>query len=159
LSGSGSSTFAVRNGLTVDGTVLVGDTVGAAYYGIISFATSQTVGGHGSIVFGNHGSDTLQALGTGLTITLGPDLTVRGKHGTISGSNQNSSVTHYILQGAVLAEVAGGAIEVGRFATTLTNSGRLEARNGASLTVRPDTWTNSGTTSVTGGGTLTIAAN
>ena len=51
--------------------------------------------------------NTLQIQGTGPTVTLGPDLTVRGKNGAISGSNQRGSVTRYVLQRAVLAELLG----------------------------------------------------
>ena len=81
------STLSVRNGLTVDGTVLVGDQDGTAYYSSLTFTSTQTIGGTGSIVFGNHASNTITTEGNGLTITLGPDLTVRGKSGALRGSN------------------------------------------------------------------------
>ncbi len=150
-----SSTLSVKNGLTVNGTVLIGDTVGNAYFGSLSLANTQTIAGSGSIIFGNDVSNRISAPGSGTTVTLGPDLTVRGKNGSIRGSN---TITHYVLLGTVVCDVADGRIEVGQFATDVVNSGRLEASTGGSLTISPGNWSNSGATSISGGGTLTIAA-
>ena len=70
-------------------------------------------------------------------MTLGPDLTFRGKNGFIRGANTSGQSTHYILQGTVSSDVAGGSLDVGVFMTDLINSGRLEATNGGNLIVSP----------------------
>jgi len=44
----------LKNGLTLDGTVLIGDTVGNAYFGAMFLTTTQTISGSGSIIFGNN---------------------------------------------------------------------------------------------------------
>ncbi len=154
-----SSVLSVKNGLTLDGTVLIGDTVGNAYFGAMFLTTTQTISGSGSIIFGNNVNNNISASTNGVTITLGPDLKVRGKNGEIRGSSTSGDFTHYILQGTIESDVAGGSLDVGHFVTDIVNTGRLKASNGGNLIVRPETWSNSGATSISGGGTLTIAPN
>lgn len=116
----------VRDGLTVAGTLRLGDAAGATW-GRLYFINPQTVTGPGSIVFGGNSTNLLIATGAAVTVTLGPTLTVRGDSGTLDAP---VSGVRFLNQGTIIADVAGGTLILdGAF----TNGGTLGLANGGSL--------------------------
>jgi len=115
----------VVNGLTLNGTMYVGSQADASYVGFVEFQGSQTLGGNGTVVFGRRDGNGLLLVGAGMTLTLGPAITVRGIYGqllALSGYPQNVSLVN---QGTIAAQ--------GRIVVTvqgLTNSGTLHAAGG-----------------------------
>ena len=76
----------VTNGLVLNGTALVGNPTNGSYYGGISFAGSQVLGGSGTVVFGcvrQPVADALWLANSGTTLVIGPGITVRGQNGTV----------------------------------------------------------------------------
>jgi hypothetical protein len=127
----------VQNGLTVNGTVSLGNSAGTTA-GYIYFTSTGTLGGTGSIVFGGSTSNSLYLYGTGITVTLSSALTIHGKSGQItlySGSNDT-----WLNQTTIAADVSGGTISLGG-AWTNSNAG-FSAASGA-------------TVNITGNGTIT----
>ena len=143
----------VLDGLTLNGTMLVGNPTNSAY-GYVNFNGTQTLGGSGTVVFGNQPSYNSLRLTTGGTmLTLGSGITVRGQNGWIGydpnfGGPQNVSV---INQG-IIASDSGGTITVN--AQPLVNSGTVAMSNGGSLNLNYLTSVVGLTAS--GSGTLTL---
>src|SRR5216683_7543274 len=75
-----SGGIAVSNGLTVNGTVQVGDSDGSTY-GQLIFSNTQTIGGSGSIVLGSRSANEVGIRNEGTTVTLASTLTIHGKSG------------------------------------------------------------------------------
>ena len=131
----------VTNGMTLNGTALVGNPTNS-WYGGINFAGSQTLGGNGTVIFGNQSNPGYNALWlsvAGSTLTIGSGISINGINGTIGyssayGGPQNVNVVN---QGA-LDSVDGGTLNV---SATLTNNGTFYSTN----------------SSVTLGGTVTLA--
>src|SRR5262249_45286106 len=117
-----------------------GDTSGGLY-----FTNTQTVGGTGSIVLGGSPSNVLQLYFVNTVVTLGPNLTVRGKSGTLNVAT--SEGTAWVNQGTVAANVADGSITL---SGPWTNSGTFRAQNGGTLQVQADL-TNYANNTLTGG--------
>jgi hypothetical protein len=136
----------IRNGLTIDGSVLLDRG------GIINFVGNQTFA-TGGIVFGGIlggggiWPNTL-SVDTNTTLTLGPDVVVRGKLGAMNGTGT------LINQGLISADVAGGTLSID--ARGFTNTGTSECRNGGSLTLSATTWNNTGVINAEGTGALTL---
>ena len=78
------ATLTVSNGLVLNGTALVGNPSNG-YYGRISFAGSQVLGGSGTVVFGNNGNayNVLQVANAGTTLVIGAGIEVHGQTGLI----------------------------------------------------------------------------
>jgi len=149
----------VLDGLTVNGTLQVGNPTNG-WYGLLNFGGTQTLGGSGTVVFGNNtyscGSyyNALRLLNGGTTLTIGAGLTVRGQNGTIGyqpcfGGPQNVSV---INQGDISCDVNGGTIFVN--AQPLVNNGSVAMSNGGSLNI--NYMTSLAGLVVSGNGTLTL---
>ncbi len=136
----GGGTLMVQNGLTIDGSLIIGDPVNGNSYGIVHLLGSQTIDGSGAIVFGNRGPDTLTT-DDNQTTTFGPNLTIRGHSGNIETGGAG---TRYVLQGTLQADVAGGHFDV-NLGNAGENSGLMQALNGDVLTVLGTNWTNTGT--------------
>ena len=90
------------------------------------------MGGNGTVVFGNGnaGYNALRAVVGGMTLTLGPGITVHGQNGTIGdatalGGPGNVSVVN---QGTISADVAGGTIVLD--AQPFNNQGVMSAEIG-----------------------------
>ncbi len=87
----------VRNGLTLNGTAILGDTNG---YGFLRFEETQTLNGDGVVVFGSgSGNNTLGVGDSGATLTIGANIVVRGQTGYIGynpnrGGNSDVSVVN-----------------------------------------------------------------
>ena len=133
------ASLTVLDGLTINGTLQVGNPTNS-WYGYVSFAGSQTLGGNGTVVFGNAGTcaglpvDHLAVANAGTTLTIGSGITVHGQNGTIGypggcfGGPQNVSVVN---QGVISCDVSGGTIVVN--AQPLVNNGTVAMSNGGSL--------------------------
>ena len=132
----------VTNGLTLNGTALVGNPTNT-YFGIMDFAGSQTLSGNGSVVFGNAtgGYNVLRESVVGMTLTLGPGITVEGLDGTVgdSGVLGGAANVTVVNEGTVLAE--GGNIVLD--AQLVNNQGAMGASDGGTLVVAW-AWVNSG---------------
>jgi hypothetical protein len=152
---SGASVNVV-NGLIVNGTVFLGNPSNN-WWGQIGFAGTQTVGGNGTIIFGNQGAcNALRLITGGTTLTIGPDLLLRGHSGQIGqstsciGSPANVSV---INQGTIVADVAGGMIATR--GEEFINEGTLAAENGGHLNIQ-NLVGNLGDVALITGSTLTL---
>ena len=132
-----AAALTVTNGLVLNGTALVGNPTNSDY-GNITFAGSQTLGGSGTVVFGNQSGDTYNALRLadgGTTLTIGSGMTVEGQNGTIGyssvyGGPENVSVVN---QGLISADVSGGTISIQ--AQPFINEALAQGTNGGSLTI------------------------
>jgi hypothetical protein len=89
VSATGGATFTLLYGLTINGTLLLGDAAGSGS-GVMNAPQTQTIGGTGSIVFGGHASNAITAhvnnVFTSFTISFGAGLTIRGKNGKFGGT-------------------------------------------------------------------------
>jgi hypothetical protein len=117
----------VKNNLTVNGTVNLGNS-GGTTYGTMYFANSETIGGGGFIVFGGSASNSLQINAVNAIVTLGVNLTVHGKNGSFSNSAFGSA---WVNQGTIAADVSGGTITLG--GAWNGSSGTFSASTGATL--------------------------
>jgi len=118
----------VLNGLVLNGTLCVGNPTNG-WYGQIGFVGTQTLGGSGTVVFGNNGSscNALRVVTGGTTWTIGAGITVRGHNGQIGqstaciGSPANVAVVN---QGTIVAEVSGGRSTSGRNRSAIKRSSK-----------------------------------
>jgi len=55
--------------------------------GLIDIAGSQTLGGLGTVVFGQNGGNLVRIVQAGTTLTLGLGITVRGQNGTLGSDS------------------------------------------------------------------------
>src|SRR5215469_3583263 len=105
LAMNNSASVSVVNGLTLNNaTIYVGNAAGSTY-GYLDFGNTETLGGTGSVVFGKSGSNALDETATASTLTIGPNITIRGSGGTIGASYNNDSI---INQGTISADDSGG---------------------------------------------------
>ncbi len=148
----------VTNGLVLNGTALVGNptNINAGY---ITFGGSQTLGGSGTVVFGENATtyNALRLADGGTTLTIGPGITVEGQNGTIGYSNawggpQNVSVVN---QGVISADVSGGTISIE--AQPFINEALAQGTNGGSLTINVLQNDPSATLIMNGAGTLSLS--
>ncbi|XAL99574.1 PEP-CTERM sorting domain-containing protein [Phycisphaeraceae bacterium D3-23] len=149
--------------LTLDGRIDVidshrvnfsGDTVlvdGAEIHAMPSAGTTffqftsepQSITGVGAIVFDTPGTPGYISMSHTGVLTLGAGVTLRT--GTGSGFiNQGTLVN----QGTILAEGIGQTLH---FADTLNNTGTIEVRNGGTIQLNPQQFTNTGTLHLDGG--------
>ena len=130
----------VTDGLVLDGTALVGNPTNT-WTGQINFVGSQSLGGNGTIVFGNgwtynyQGWNVVGLANGGTTLTIGPGITIRGQNGLVGAGNgwvggpQNVGV---INQGTISPD-SGGTINIA--AQPFTNQGVVQANSGGSLSI------------------------
>ena len=146
----------VTNGLTLNGTILVGSTNGT--YGGIGFAGNQVLEGSGTVVFGNSGCNALWLSYDASTLVIGSGVTVHGQTGQIGyapscwGTPQDVTLVN---QGTILADVGGGTININ--ANPFNNLGVAQAINGGTLSLS-GAWNNNNTISQSGG-TLYLGGN
>ncbi len=156
LTMSNNSSVVVQDGLTVNGTLVLGSASLSAVWAYLDFTGSQTLGGTGTVVFGQSIYNTLLVSEAATTLTIGPGITVRGQSGSVGYDNNlvtsptNISV---INEGTIQADVAAGVITVD--GTGSENQGELKALDGGTLFVG-DTLTNTGTVSLDGTSTLEL---
>ncbi|MDB5389043.1 MAG: tandem-95 repeat protein, partial [Planctomycetaceae bacterium] len=101
----GTSYLYVVNGLTLQNNaqVLLGNEAGTTF-GALFFDGTQTLGGVGTVILGSSTENLLQAGNDDLvqTLTIGPQITVRGHTGSLGGSI-NSTI---INLGTILADTS-----------------------------------------------------
>jgi len=153
LTSSGSSPLSVTNGLTVNGTVQLGNTAGTAG-GILTAAGTMTIAGTGIIQYTNVTSGRIDAGGTGSTLTLGPDLTLRGRNITVRGaSNSTPTGNTVVIQSDVVPTSSGGTVTLGQYGELVT-AGTIEGFSGAAVTIAASSWSNTGTVNIPTGATF-----
>ena len=144
----------VTNGLVVNGILTIGDLGG---WGRVWFDGSQTLGGNGSVVFGvdNNVNGLLNRHGNE-TLTIGPDITVRGRSGCLGtspggGGDANGSVVNL---GTIQSDVAGSVIQL--TAGTTRSSGLLRATGGGSIVLNGPVDNSANTMKIEGDGTISF---
>ena len=153
-----SSVFApkmtVTNGLTLNGTILLGGADGSDV-GSLTAQGTQAWSGTGSVLFG--GSDTTSlAMSDGATLTLGAGLTLHGQSGEISGTFINQGTISDDLAGRTTGSTADEDLTL--IGTGWINQGTLQVDNGATLKTA-GTWSNAGTMNAQLGGTLDLGGS
>ena len=111
-----SSKFTVTGGLTLDNVV-----INMGFSSNMTFAGgSQTLGGTGTVSFFDTSDNSLD-VAAGNTLTIGPNIIIRGSVNVIGGSSIN--------EGTIIADNSDGYIGLG--GSTWTNEGTIEAINGS----------------------------
>ncbi|MGH7132936.1 MAG: beta strand repeat-containing protein [Phycisphaerales bacterium] len=139
----------ITNGLTLQG----GATITSAQVGCNQITFSgppQSITGNGSIK-SNAGS--MRIAGTH-TLTIGPGV-VLGNATNNSGISLDAGAS-LINQGTIRADGATFGVSGATSASTLTNTGTLEAVNNGTLNLSGFTWANNGTIVVNTGGTINM---
>ncbi len=117
----------VAGGLTLNGRIDLNAN------SVLSFNGSQTLGGTGSIVLGNSGaSNRALSLEGATTLTIGPDITVRGTSGILGQTYLAGGSQSIVNNGSFISD-GGGLITVAP-GTAFVNNGLARAQSG-SLTV------------------------
>jgi RHS repeat-associated protein len=131
-----NSRLSIVDGLTLNGTATLGS------YARIYFNGSQTLGGLGTVNFGNAAYQGLIANFNNMTLTIGAGVTIHG------GNNQGYNT----YSGSVIGysnQFGGGSN------TSIVNLGTISADTfGTSIIVNPGTFTNRAALSAANGGTL-----
>ncbi len=154
----------MTNGLTLNGIALVGNPTNS-WWGGISFAGTQTLGGNGAVVFGSQGNNlsfnTLRLANADTTLTIGPRITIRGQNGAIGydpdfwGGPQNVAV---INQGTISPDVANGTMTVN--VQGFADQGSISVSAGATLNVSTSaTFGDSNALLMQEGGTLQLGGD
>jgi fibronectin-binding autotransporter adhesin len=156
---AGTSGVTVKHGLTLGGTLSLGDAAGTTY-GFLNFQGAQTLGGTGSVVFGGSNDNSLLANDSNSALTIGSGITVNGKNGYIGSSPflGGSGAAGIINQGTIQTNVSGGMIGVNTPNGLLANSGLLGATSGT-LSVSSGGLTNTGTVAVAPTSTINVSGN
>jgi hypothetical protein len=123
----------VTNGLDLERDGHAGQSDQRKWYGGIGFAGTQTLGGNGTVVFGDNGNgyDALFLVYNGTTLTIGSGITVHGQIGFLGynggawGAAQDISIVN---QGIISADGNGGTITIN--ALPFVNSGIVAATVG-----------------------------
>ena len=140
--GDTSSQVRVLNGLTINGTVAMGLAANVRFQG----GTGQVLDGSGEVVFGSSGGKSL-SIDSGTSVTIGPDLTIRGALGTVGS------------QGGLTNQGTIDSDEPGLITVTSnvdwTNDGTIRGQNGGDVRLE-GSWTNNGTLHIEDGGDLTL---
>jgi RHS repeat-associated protein len=140
----------VANGMTLNGTILLGNADGSNSDSL-GFSGSEALSGTGSILFGGSAFDSLFVVSSTTTVTLGPALTLHGKSGTIGTSGGGA----FINQGTIGPDVAGGSFTVD--GTGWSNQGTIQEAAGETVNFL-GSWSNTGRISI-GAGTLNLGGS
>jgi hypothetical protein len=132
----------IRNGLSLTGTLFLDD------LGYITFAGDQTFD-NAQVVFGESGQFQLTP---GTTLTLGPQMLLRGKSGQIGQGDFGTR--KMINRGRISADVVGGTFNIA--ATHFENQGTLECSNGGKVTIIDGLLNNTGQIKTMSAGALTL---
>ena len=160
-SGSGV-VLSVLNGLTLNGTAYVGCPTNSNF-GAMSFVGSQTLAGNGSVVFGeapNTAYNALRLANAGSTLTISPGITVHGQNGTIgySGEYGGPQNVSVINQGTISGDVTPGTITIA--ARGYTQQGTLSVANSNVVNVASSLFlTGLGLFTIQPGGTIEVTGN
>ena len=145
----------------VGGLTLNSGTININNNSVLALNANQTIGGTGTIVFGNTGANnriTLEATGGAGPVTLGANIVIRGENGTIgAGQIIAGGFVNLINNGRISADVAGGTINLASAAGgNTTNNGILEAQNGGTLLLSSNIIGNPGGQVVAGAGSAVV---
>jgi len=122
-------TLTIRNGLALNGKLAMGSTNSSTS---LTFIGTQSFLGSGQVEFGDQSPYNrliIDGQGYGATLTAGPGITLHGR-GSIFGNNPSDVLVN---QETISADVAGQILSVAM--PHWTNSGSLQAREGATLVV------------------------
>ncbi|MGE0857833.1 MAG: beta strand repeat-containing protein, partial [Gammaproteobacteria bacterium] len=122
---AGNARERVQNGLVLDGVVAIDNG------GILSFEGNQTLGGSGTVEFGTAGAGNRLDLDGNGTTTIGENVTIRGRNGTIGQQINIAGTQTLVNHGVISADEAGGTITLTD--SVVTNHGLLQAINGGTL--------------------------
>jgi RHS repeat-associated protein len=122
----------VLNGLVLNGTIYLGNP-GNQSIGSLYFTGSQTLSGHGTVVFGNTSCNAMRLVNASTALTIGPGITVRGHSGAMgyAGCHGGPASVGLINQGTIAADVSGGTIALN--AQPFANSGVMRATGGGAI--------------------------
>lgn len=143
--GNSGARAVIRNGLAMNGAVVLGDNAIVTFDGNQEFNTGQ-------VEFAGNGSLQLQP---GTTLTLGPSMVIRGKTGFIGTGA--FGLKKLVNRGLISADVAGGNLTI--TPSVFENDGVLELKNGGSLNLFDTISDNRGSIHATGGGTLGLGGD
>jgi RHS repeat-associated protein len=129
----------VDGGLTLNGTMYLGNTASSAFGTVIFGDNLNAPGslvGTGTVVFGGtrvFGNSLFNGwVGTGSqTLTIGPNITIRGQSGSLQQQAGTTGNT-IVVQGTISADVAGGTIQLGTFGPVV-NQGSIQVINGGTI--------------------------
>ncbi len=101
-----TTVLSVTNGLTLNGTILLGNPTNSNV-GTLGFKGNQTLGGNGTVILGNSSNDGIISFRSGVTLTIGPGITIHGQAGNI-GYNTYSlgTILSVINKGTITADVS-----------------------------------------------------
>ncbi|HET6878951.1 MAG TPA: PA14 domain-containing protein, partial [Pirellulales bacterium] len=101
MTNSGGAQARITDGLTLANATLYLGAAGGGYYPL-EFTGNQTLGGSGTVRFGNDANNFLNVIGA---LTIGPNVTVDGYEGQIQGTGNGGTLVN---QGTIAADGAGG---------------------------------------------------
>ena len=153
LSQQVNANMRIYGGLVLNGTATLGDTAGSTYGRLLfgdSVASPGALTGSGMVVYGGHTANFIQNSsnlpGAAGSLTFGPNVSIRGKNGTIYNDWASGNIVN---QGSISADAAGGTIILsgGRF----SNSGTINVSAGTLNWTGNSTLVGLGTINRTGG--------
>jgi RHS repeat-associated protein len=114
---------------------------------LLNFWGTQALDGTGTVLFGKSGYNRIRNYTDGTTLTIGPQITVRGSSGSVNGGT-------LLNQGTISANGSGGGTggTIAINPNAFTNDGTLQASNGETLNVN-GLMGNLGSASLSGSGT------
>ncbi|HNF07656.1 MAG TPA: VPLPA-CTERM sorting domain-containing protein [Pseudomonadales bacterium] len=140
----------VFGGLTLNGVIDLNSN------SVLSFGGDQTLGGTGSVVLGDSGSSNRAlSLEGDTTLTIGSDMVVRGKHGTLGQAYLSGGSQKLVNDGRIAADVSGGILYLAPSHGT-TNNGVIEAQNGGTLVLNSNVAGTTGSALNAGAGSLIL---
>jgi hypothetical protein len=135
----------VYAGLTVNGGPVQIDNSG-----VLAFNDTETFD-VATVVFGSANDNHLSIEGTN-TLTLGPNATIHGQNGVIGAAEFNGGTSTLVNNGTISADVASGTLTINP--NSFTNSGTIQSSNGGTLQVSTSNPTNTGTVKVASGSAI-----
>ncbi|HMY95844.1 MAG TPA: VPLPA-CTERM sorting domain-containing protein, partial [Pseudomonadales bacterium] len=137
----------VFGGLTLNGVIDLNSN------SVLSFGGDQTLGGTGSVVLGDSGSSNRAlSLEGDTTLTIGSDMVVRGKHGTLGQAYLSGGSQKLVNDGRIAADVSGGILYLAPSHGT-TNNGVISTVAGSTVSIG-NSFLNAETGLITGNGTV-----
>ena len=137
----------IVNGMTLNGAVNINNNSVLVFQG-----GNQTLGGTGTVTFGNTGSSNRLGIDNTGTLNVASGVTIHGDNGTIGNQVYVGGSSTLNNGGTIRADVAGGLITIA--ANTLINNGTLAATAGT-LTINP-AFNGTGTVLTSGAGQINI---
>jgi hypothetical protein len=142
------STVDVKDGLTLNNTILrIGDAAGNGY-AYVNFDNTETLNGtNGFVLFGGSYNNALytNSASAAMTLTIGAGVTVHGTYGTLG---ENYTTGTIVNQGTIAADGTGTHSGITVNATNFTNQHVMTAVTNQTLTI-DGVWSNAA------GGTIT----